>query len=262
MSPVLKINQVHCMDALMMLKGIGSLMVDLVVTSPPYNLKNTSGGGIPSGDAFSKWGGGKVALANGYDGYDDNMPHEDYVAWQRTILDECMRIIKPTGAIFYNHKWRVQNGLLQDRADILHGFPVRQIIIWDRGSSVNFNDTYFLPSYEIIYLIAKPDFRLAPKASSLKDIWRVTPETGNDHPAPFPLAIPYRCISSASLPERALIVDPFLGSGTTALAAKKLGHDWMGSENSAVYAAMAEGVLGLNQLLIDLPLFAHQLGDS
>lgn len=60
------------------------------------------------------------------------MPHEEYAAWQRRCLTEMYRIIKDDGAIFYNHKWRVQGGLLQDRQDIVSGFPVRQIIIWRR----------------------------------------------------------------------------------------------------------------------------------
>ncbi len=67
------------------------------------------------------------------------MPHDEYVAWQRACLSECMRVIKDDGAIFYNHKWRVQAGLLQDRSDIVAGFPVRQIIIWKRKGGINFN---------------------------------------------------------------------------------------------------------------------------
>lgn len=248
-----QLNTVHHCDALKLLGNLVSESVDLVVTSPPYNLMNTVGNGIDKGPT-GKWR--SAALADGYNGYDDNMPHTEYVEWQRSILNECMRIIKPTGAIFYNHKWRVQAGLLQDRADIMQGLPVRQVIIWDRGGGLNSNDTYFLPTYEVIYMIAKSDYRLAPKASSLKDIWRIAPEINNDHPAPFPIAIPYRCISASCLPSGALIVDPFLGSGTTALAAKQLGHNWIGSEKSPIYAEMARGRLGESTSLEALPLFA------
>jgi len=76
-----------------------------------------------------------------------------------------LRLIKPDGAIFYNHQWRVQAGLLQDRQDIVSDFPVRQVIIWRRKGDINFNPGYFLPTYEVIYLIAKPDFKLAPNAN-------------------------------------------------------------------------------------------------
>jgi modification methylase len=115
------------------------------------------------------------------------MPHEKYVQWQRYCLTEMMRVLKEDGAIFYNHKWRVQGGLLQDRNDIVDGFPVRQIIIWQRKGGINFNPGYFLPTYEVIYLIAKPDFRLAPKANAHGDIWEFAQEMNNPHPAPFPV---------------------------------------------------------------------------
>ena len=83
------------------------------------------------------------------------MPHEEYVQWQRACLTEMMRLIPDTGAIFYNHKWRTQNKLLQTRNDIVDGFPVRQIIIWQRAGGHNFNNQYFVPTYEVIYLICK-----------------------------------------------------------------------------------------------------------
>src|SRR5260364_404403 len=76
----------------------------------------------------------------------------EYVAWQRACLIEMLRLLPEHGAIFYNHKWRVQDGLLQDRHDIVGQFPVRQIIIWRRKGGINFNAGYFLPTYEVIYL--------------------------------------------------------------------------------------------------------------
>jgi modification methylase len=100
-----------------------------------------------------------------------------------------MRVLKEDGAIFYNHKWRVQGGLLQDRNDIVDGFPVRQIIIWQRKVGINFNPGYFLPTYEVIYLIAKPDFKLAPKANAHGDIWEFAQEMKNPHPAPFSIQL-------------------------------------------------------------------------
>jgi len=122
-------NKIICGDAVEVMQGIPDGSVDLVVTSPPYNLKNSTGNGMKDGRG-GKWK--NAELVNGYATYDDNMPHEEYVAWQRRCLSEMMRIIPNDGAMFYNHKWRVQGGLLQDRADIVGGFPVRQIIIWQR----------------------------------------------------------------------------------------------------------------------------------
>lgn len=182
-----------------------------------------------------KWKG--AALVNGYSHHDDNMPHDRYVAWQRACLSEMLRVIKNNGAIFYNHKWRVQNGLLQDRSDIVEGFPVRQIIIWKRKGGFNFNPGYFVPTYEVIYLIVKPDFRLALKANSLGDVWEFTQEMKNSHPAPFPLDFALRCIQSTTAQ---IVLDPFMGSGTTAVAAKRLGRYFIGFEISPEYCYLAK----------------------
>jgi len=216
-------------DVLEKIKEIPDGTFDLVVTSPPYNLKNSTGNGMKDGRG-GKWS--KAALLDGYSDYDDNMPHEVYVEWQRACLDEMLRVTKDDGAIFYNHKWRVQAGLLQDRQDIVDGFPVRQIIIWRRKGGINFNPGYFLPTYEVIYLIAKKKFRLAKGANSFGDIWEFTQEMNNDHPAPFPLELIERIVLSSN---GSFILDPFMGSGTTAVAAKKLGRDYYGIEISPTY---------------------------
>ncbi|MGL4595101.1 MAG: DNA-methyltransferase [Thermoguttaceae bacterium] len=209
--------------------------VDLVVTSPPYNLKNSTGNGMKECTTSGKWAG--AALQNGYSHHNDCMPHDEYVSWQKSCLSEMFRLIKSDGAIFYNHKWRVQDGLLQDRQDIVGEFPVRQIIIWRRKGGINFNPGYFLPTYEVIYLIAKPKFKLVPKANAYGDIWEFTQEMKNGHPAPFPVALIDRIISSTSAQ---LVLDPFVGSGTTAIAAMGQNRDFIGIELSPEYCKMAE----------------------
>ncbi|AZF89939.1 DNA modification methylase [Methanosarcina virus MetMV] len=182
-----------------------------------------------------KWA--NAALRNGYTDHSDDMPYPEYVEWQRNCLTAMMRILRPDGAIFYNHKWRVQNGLLQDRAEIVDGFPVRQIIIWRRKGGINFNPGYFLPTYEVIYLIAKPDFKLAPKANCQGDVWDIPQARDNKHPAPFPIELAQRCIAATN---EGVIFDPFMGSGTTALAAEILNREWIGAEHSSQYCTMAQ----------------------
>src|SRR5690606_5172696 len=91
---------------------------DLIFTSPPYNLGNTTGRWFPdrfgnyprharlgSRGGSGKWGGG--ALAHGYGEHSDDMPHEEYVAWQGDVLCACWSALSEAGAIFYNHKPRV-----------------------------------------------------------------------------------------------------------------------------------------------------------
>jgi len=230
------LNKVHCDDCVEIMNQMPVGSVDLMVTSPPYNIRNSTGNGLKNGSG-GKWK--NAALLKGYAEaeYNDDMPHEEYVAWQRRCLTAMMRVLKEDGAIFYNHKWRVQGGLLQDRSDILSGFPVRQIIIWQREGGINFNPGYFLPTYEVIYLICKPGFKLASKANAMGDVWRIPQESNNPHPAPFPVELAQRCIKATNAQ---VVLDPFLGSGSTAIAAEICGCNWIGIDIAKEYCKLAE----------------------
>ena len=228
------LNKFFCSDSLEFMSQMPNNSIDLILTSPPYNLKNSSGNGMKDGRG-GKWSTAK--LIEGYSHHDDCMPHDEYVKWQRLCLTEMMRLLKPTGAIFYNHKWRVQNGLLQDRQDIVSSFPVRQIVIWRRKGGINFNKGYFLPTYEVIYMICKDKFSLRKGASSYGDVWEFMQEMKNDHPAPFPLALAKRVIDSV---DADIIMDPFMGSGTTAVAATELNRSFIGIDISPDYVTMSE----------------------
>ena len=111
----------HHGDCIEIMNKIDAESIKVIVTSPPYNIKNSTGNGLKDGRG-GKWK--NAALQAGYDNHEDAMVHEDYVKWQRDCLTAMMRVLRTDGAIFYNHKWRVQKGLLQDRNDIVDGFPV------------------------------------------------------------------------------------------------------------------------------------------
>ena len=227
------LGKVHHGDCIDLMAELPASSIDLIVTSPPYNLKNSTGNGMKDGRG-GKWP--NAELQNGYECHGDAMPHHEYVEWQRGCLCSMLRVLRSDGAIFYNHKWRVQGGLLQDRSDIVEGFPVRQIIIWQRNGGINFNPGYFLPTYEVLYLIAKPEFRLAKGAAKLGDVWQIPQESRNPHPAPFPVELAQRAISATNAQ---VILDPFMGSGTTAIAAEAENREWIGFELSEGYCSLA-----------------------
>lgn len=229
----MELNKIHNMDCLEGMKQLENDSIDLVVTSPPYNLRNTVGGGFTA--QKGTWNN-PDGLYKGYESYDDKMPYDEYVRWQRECLNEMMRVISERGAIFYNHKWRVQNGLLQDRSEIVSGFPIRQIVIWWRKNGMNFNDGYFLPTYEVVYLIAKKDFKLKPKGNRIRDVWVFPPDVKTGHPASFPEQLPRNCIESTNAE---IILDPFMGIGTTAVVCKKIGRDFIGFEINSNYVDIA-----------------------
>lgn len=231
------LDTVYHVDALALLAALPDASVDCVVTSPPYNMRTQLNGAKASSISDSNWGKSTL-LRSGYSDFDDALPHTDYVATQRKVISECMRVLSDTGALFYNHKWRIQGGLLVDRSDIVSNFPVRQIIIWDRGSSNNHNRSFFAPQFEVIYVIAKPKFRIRQDATKWGDVWRINPvvSVDDDHPAPFPLEIPHRCIYAS---DAEFVVDMYAGSGTTLVAARNLGRRFLGCDLSAEYVATA-----------------------
>ena len=227
------LNTVIHGDCLEVMKTMPSESIDLIVTSPPYNIRNNLGGGFKT--PGKRWQA--PGLSDGYDGYSDNMPYTDYIAWQKQCMTEMFRLIKPDGAIFYNNKNRIQGGILEDRGIICKQFPLRQVIIWKRAGGMNFNDTYFVPTTEQIYMICKKGFKLKPTANKYGDVWEITQEMNNPHPAPFPVELTDRIIQSTTAQ---VILDPFGGSGTTAVSALKANRNYILIEQSEKYCEMAK----------------------
>jgi site-specific DNA-methyltransferase (adenine-specific) len=224
-----------CREVLETLGPVGAIF-----TSPPYNLGVTSGGGFGhyTADAglgkrggCGKWSGG--ALANGYADHQDAMPPAEYAAWQREILAKCWALLDERGAIFYNHKPRVQAGELLSPLEYNPGLPVRQIVIWARAGGMNFCPTHFMSTHEWVVLFAKPRFRLRDKAASgAGDVWYIPQEATPLHPAPFPVALPARAIEATSCETW---LDPFMGSGSTGVACVSAGRKFVGIELSTRY---------------------------
>ena len=157
--PTELLNRVHWGDCLDVLRQLPDESIGLVVTSPPYNLRNSSGGGTDNPGRSAKWTRSRF-LTEGYDGDGDDMTEAEYLEYQAARFDEEMRVPRHDGAMFVVFKWRPQHGLQQDRQELWDRYPVRQVIIWARPGGLNFNTGYFVPAYEVVYLIAKPTFRL------------------------------------------------------------------------------------------------------
>lgn len=229
-----------CLDVLPKLSD----SVDLVVTSPPYNLGRSAGGGfghysdsagLCGRGGRRKWSGGD--LVDGYTDHADDMPLAEYEEWQRSVISACWALLSDRGAIYYNHKPRVQAETLWLPLALNPGLPLRQIITWARAGGVNFAPTHYVPTYEWVMVLAKPGFRLKSKgASGLGDVWKIPQEPNPQHPAPFPLGLPARAIETTA---PRLVLDPFAGSGTTLRAAADAGVPAIGIEKSERYCEIA-----------------------
>lgn len=211
--------------------------VDLVVTSPPYNMGLVPGG---NGRGMYRPGASNKAgrFRDGYGQHADALPQEEYDAWQRDIIGLCWDRLVDDGAIFYNCRPRVEHGKLRLPLAFEFGPPVRQVIIWDRGTGIDVSLRQFCTVGEYIVLMAKPDFRLVDhSASGMGDVWRLGMEHRDlGHPAPFPLSLPTKALAAT---RAATVLDPFMGSGTTLRAAKDLGRRAVGIELEERYCEIA-----------------------
>jgi hypothetical protein len=171
------------------------------------------------------------------------MDQVEYDSWQWRVLSLLWQIIPNDGAIFYNHKQRIEHGLVRLPLGMNFGIPLRQIITWDRGTGIGVNRRHYCSVSEFIFLFAKPDFMLPNhSASGVGDVWRLGMAQDKwEHPAPFPLALPQRVIDTTSARS---VLDPFAGSGTTLLAAKLAGIPSVGIEKSEAYCEIIAKRLG------------------
>jgi site-specific DNA-methyltransferase (adenine-specific) len=233
---------------------------DLIFTSPPYNLGTSTGGGIRNVGASRLWTGKQTGqgawrslpgLADGYADFNDALPHAEYVAWQHAFLRACWALLSETGAIYYNHKPRVQAGRVVMPTEYVPPELLayhRQNVILRRNGGLNFAPTHYVPAHEWIVVLSRPDFRLAEGGWNATDVWEMPLDPSNPHPAPFHVSLPRRAIATT---RTRLVLDPHAGSGTTLLAARLEGIRAIGVEASEAYCAMAVERLGQGVL----PLF-------
>lgn len=244
---MLELNKIHLCDCLEGFKQLDDNSIDLIVTSPPYNLGDKKGG------QNNLWNSNID-----YENYTDARDEDDYQNWQLDLLKEMYRVLKPGGSLFYNHKVRSRNnqGILPSSWLLKSDLTFRQLIIWDRMGSVNVNITHYLPTTELIYWMTKgsENVRFSRQTYQLEtgknrgqivpltEVWQVKADMDNYHPAPYPVELVDRIIPSvlAGGEGNIVVLDPFMGSGTTAISAKKHGCNWIGFELSEVYKKMAE----------------------
>ncbi len=212
-----------CLDAMKMMK---SESFDLIITSPPYNLGNNH----HTGNIRHK-------------AYDDNMPEPEYQDNQIAVLNECYRILKPEGSMFYNHKNRIKEGFsITPYGWLLKThFVIKQEIVWFNRSQ-NFDKCRFYPMTERIYWLAKSPQTKLYNAINHHDLftkqeWQAE-GTSKEHTRAFPEKMVADIL--ACFPEAQSVLDPYGGSGTVAVVCKKMGrNDFVIIEKEEKYAELA-----------------------
>lgn len=228
--------------------------VDLIVTSPPYNID------IQYGNKTAK---GKVTTSKAVK-YSDNMAESEYREMLRSVFNECKRVLKKNGSIWINIKNRYNNGEIITPfwiQEYFSEFTLKNLVVWnfDWGGSTN---KRFAPRYEFVFWFTKdkndytfnlsdvsipavnyrPD-RYKTQLKNPSDVWKIPMVSGNflertGHPAQYPEKLIERIIL-AGTNKGEVVLDPFMGSGTTAVVAKKLGRQYIGYEIVPDYIEMS-----------------------
>lgn len=234
------LDRILCKSAENMLE-LPDNSIHLMVTSPPYNV-------------------GKE--------YDNNLSLDDYRAFLKRVWTEVYRVLVPGGRVGINiaNLGRrpyipLHTFITEDMIDL--GFLHRGEIIWNKASSASPSTAWgswcsatnptLRDIHEYILVFSKKSFArknpLMRKATISKDeflefsksVWTFPAEPARriGHPAPFPVELPYRLIQLYTF-QQENILDPFMGSGQTAIAAIKAGRHYIGYEIEERYVKLAE----------------------
>ncbi|MEY9198645.1 site-specific DNA-methyltransferase (adenine-specific) [Sinorhizobium fredii] len=219
-------------DCLEILPTLADGSVDMVVTSPPYNLNKVASGGGSSKRNYEGW-------------YPDDLPEAEYQAQQRKVVSALRQ--KTRGSVFYNHRiryaWHSRNKY-RHQNNIYHPMhwldePIWCEIIWHRGGTTGHANGRFRLADERIYQIGKPHVF---NDHGYTTVWSINPSRNEGHVCTFPEELVERCILSCSN-EGDTILDPYMGSGTTGLVARRLGRKFIGIERDPEYFALAKSRL-------------------
>ena len=235
-------NKITHGDCVEKLKDLSDCSIDLTVTSPPYlNLKE-----------YSFW-----------------RTYDDYLSFIDSVFQELHRVTKQGRFVCWNVQDNVPNptkdgrkyfALMPDTIKIAqkYGFEWECNVIWNKSNATQIMlGSYPYPptmiyrqiteSICIFRKFGKPDLSNKKSVDKLdretwakytKIIWDIQPQTKSDHPAPFPEEIPKRLILLHSFTGD-VVLDPFVGSGTTCKVAKDLGRNYMGIDVSYEYVCIA-----------------------
>lgn len=202
--------------------------VDFVFTSPPYNV------GLAASDNPE---------TEAYDAYEDEMDPEEYREFIGEVLDELARVVKPDGHIFFNIHIDIRDGTVTTHEWLCErmSVPWRSYVVWNKRNSSRAITTMqengrFLQSWEPVYHFSEePEPLPGSRNFGVWDIDQSQYESEHDtgtHPAPFPVGLVRHAIEPTT-DEGDLVLDPFMGSGTTAVAAIETGRQYVGFELDA-----------------------------
>jgi len=240
---VIPLNQIICGDCIEIMKKIPNESVDMCFADPPFNL-------------------GKK-----YGRYKDDKPFQEYLEWCKKWLDEMIRVLKPTGSLFVHQIPRV---LIHFGSYLSEKLIFRHWIAWD-AMGAPLGKTLLPNHYGILWYVKSNNFKfydiriphprcrkcdeiladyggkkdqIHPFGPLLSDVWtdihRIRHnKRRDDHPCQLPEHLVERLILMCT-DENDIVLDPFVGTGTTAIAAKRLGRRYIGIDIDPEYVEISK----------------------
>lgn len=226
-------------DCLEVMQGIHDNAADLVLTSPPYNMNLR----IRNGEYCSRQIVKEISTK--YTDYDDNMTMEEYFTFNQSVIHACLRLAP---LVFYNVQFLTGNKVALFKLIGAFAEQLKEVIIWDKvNAQPAISDGVMNSQYEVI-LVFDRNNAISRKfenaffdRGTLSNCWAI--KRGDNlikgHGAVFPIELAEKVIQSFSKKGQT-IFDPFMGTGTTGVMAKKMERHFIGIEQSPFSFKIAE----------------------
>ena len=226
----MKLLNNNCFDVLDQMISNGE-KVDAIITSPPYNMNLR----IHSGKYMSRWGwkGNVGSFSTKYETYRDDLPMNEYFKFQDEFISKALQV---TDFMFYNIQMITGNKVALFQLLGKYADKIKEVIIWDKIHSQPAMQMGTLNSqFEFIFVFqnSKPYNRSFEDSQfnrgTLPNVWNIKRERNKLIKAGFPTELVRKILINFTKPD-SIIMDPFMGSGTTGVVCKEMGRNFIGVE--------------------------------
>ncbi len=232
----IKIYNENCLSVM---GRLADRSVAAVITSPPYNMNLRIRNGKYCSRQIVK------EISTKYENFDDNLPMDDYFDFNKRVVSECLRV---ADLVFYNIQFLTGNKPALFRLIGEFNASLKEFIVWDKCVAQPAICSGVMNSqFEAILVFqnSAPESRVFSSAQfnrgTLSNLWRIPrgKKIDKSHGAVFPEELVQRVVSSFTAPSD-VILDPFMGTGTTGAVCSKMGRKFIGAELDGGYFKIAE----------------------